>query len=75
MNKLIFDYMVGNHKFRMNDKLSLFDFNTNKELPFFVFSLNAYNLRSLIHQSTCPSLDNHVMNGHRTQMISTGPEA
>ena len=31
LNKLICNYMVGNHKFRMNDKLSLFDCNTNKK--------------------------------------------
>ena len=30
MNKLICNYMVGNQKFSMNDKLSLFDCNTNK---------------------------------------------
>ena len=34
LNKLICNYMVGNHKFRMNDKISLFDCNTNKEPAF-----------------------------------------
>ena len=36
LNKLICNYMVVNHKFRMNDKLSLFDCNNNKEIVFFI---------------------------------------
>ena len=70
LNKLIYNYMVGNHKFRMNDTLSLFDLLYQQRTCFFVFCLNSYNLWSLNHQSTCPSLDHHVMNGQRTSWSS-----
>ena len=39
------------------------------------FSINARKFWSLIHQSTFPSFDIHVMNGQHTVRISTVPES
>ena len=58
----------------MNNKLSFFGLILTKNL-LVLFLLKRKQFLSLIHQSTCHSLDHHVMNGQSTLRISTVTEA